>query len=130
MKKRYERSQLRNFGFLIGLGFPIIIGFLFPLIFGHNFRKWTLIVSIPSLILAILKPNLLNKPFQIWMRLGYFLGSINSRLILGLVHIIVLQPTALFMRIFGYDPLQKKTNNLSSFRENNEYKKVNYNKLF
>ena len=130
MRKKNEKSKLRNFGFLIGFGFPVVIGFLIPLLYGHDFRKWTLIIAIPFLILAIFKPNLLDKPFQNWMRLGYFLGLINSRLILGLVHIIVVQPTALIMKIFGYDPLRKKINNLATFRENNEGKKVNFNKIF
>ena len=42
--------------------------------------------------------------------LGNILSWINSRLILGIVFAI-LQPIALIMKIFGYDPLRKKQRN-------------------
>ena len=42
------------------------------------------------------------------MDLGKALGWINSRIILGLVFIIVLQPIAFIMKSFGYDPLKLK----------------------
>ena len=51
------------------------------------------------------------------MALGLVLGWFNSRLILGLVYLIILQPIAIFMKIFGYDPLKKKKNNQKSYRE-------------
>ena len=45
------------------------------------------------------------------MTIGFALGWINSRLILGLVYLIILQPIAIVMKIFGYDPLKKKKSN-------------------
>ena len=51
------------------------------------------------------------------MKLGKILGWINSHLILGLIFIIVLQPTALVMKFFGYDPLRLKKTKTNSYRE-------------
>ena len=117
MRTSISKKQLREFGFLIGLGFPIIIGWLIPAITGHLFRLWTLLLGFPVLILAILKPSLLSYPYKIWIAIGIALGWINSKLILGLVYLIILQPIAIFMNIFGYDPLRKKKSNQLTYRE-------------
>ena len=101
-----------------------------PVLGGHNFRIWTLYVSLPALILGILKPTALKLPYKIWMKIGNILGWINSRLILGIVFIIVLQPIALFMKIFGYDPLRNKNNNKKTYREITKNNTIDYEKIF
>ena len=107
MKKNIPKKVLREFGFLIGFTFPFLIGWILPLIWGHSFRTWTLFISIPSIILAFTKPILLLYPYRAWMKLGHILGGINSRIILGLIFILVLQPIAFLIRLSGYDPLRK-----------------------
>ena len=67
-----SQRQLREFGFLIGVGFPIIIGWLIPRFSGHAFRFWSLWIGIPSLIFGILKPRLLFYPYRAWMSLILF----------------------------------------------------------
>ena len=130
MKESISKKQLREFGFLIGFGFPIIIGWIIPAISGHIFRSWSLWVGCPSLILGILKPSLLFYPYKAWMKLGHALGWINSRIILGLVFILVLQPIAFIMNLFGYDPLRRKKNVEDSYREKNEHRIKNLTRIF
>lgn len=130
MKNAISKKQLREFGLLFGFGFPIIIGWIVPSISGHLFRNWTLWVSIPFLLIGILKPRILLFPYKIWMSLGHALGWINSKLILGLVFIFVLQPIALLMKFVGYDPLRIKKNNKTSYREDKTNYKINLNKIF
>ena len=64
------------------------------------------------------------------MALGLALGWINSRIILGLVFVIVLQPIAFLMRLSGYDPLKKRKNKEISYRENKYNQKVNLTRIF
>ena len=64
------------------------------------------------------------------MSIGLALGWVNSRLILGLVFLFVLQPIALIMRIMGYDPLKIKKNKKSSYREVKTNHEINLNKIF
>ena len=130
MKNKLSHNQLRQFGFIIGFVFPILIGWIIPSIGGHPFRIWTLFIGIPFLVLGILKPNLLKNPYILWIKIGDLLGWINSKIILGLVFLIVLQPIAFIMRIFGYDPLRLKKNNLKTYRENIENDVINYEKIF
>ena len=130
MKSSISLIQLRQFGLLIGIGFIIIIGWILPVIAGHSFRSWTLFISIPFIIIGILKPNLLLYPYKFWMALGDKLGWINSRIILGLVFLLVLLPIALIMKIFGYDPLRKKRGDKNSYREDKKNYKIDLTRIF
>ena len=98
MKTQIAKKELREFGILIGICFPIFVGFIFPFFTGHFLKLWTLWIGIIFLIIAILKPRLLFYPYKIWMKIGDVLGWFNSRLILGLVFILILQPISLLMK--------------------------------
>tara|TARA_Y100001968_G_C18922728_1_gene510535 strand:- start:110 stop:502 length:393 start_codon:yes stop_codon:yes gene_type:complete len=130
MKNNISKKQLREFGFLIGFGFPIVIGWILPMLGGHLFRMWTLWIGIPGIALGLIKPNLLFYPYKAWIQLGYALGWINSRIILGLVFLIVLQPIALIMKITGYDPLRKNKSKKNSYRENKQNHSINLTRIF
>ena len=130
MKNHISKKTLREFGLLIGFIFPFLIGWILPLIGGHSFRTWTLFISVPSIILAFTKPILLLYPYRAWMKLGHILGWLNSRIILGLVFLFVLQPIAFIMRIFGHDPLRTKKLVQKSYRENKTNQKINLKKIF
>ena len=131
MNDTVSKKQLKEFGLLVGLGFPIIIGWIIPSFAGHMFRAWTLLIGFPLLILAFLAPNTLFYPYKFWMKLGHVLGWVNSKVILGLVFIFVLQPIAFVMKFFGYDPLQKKKNsNTTTYREIRSNFKIDLRKIF
>ncbi len=130
MKINISKKILREFGFLIAFVFPILIGWILPYFGGHSFRIWTIWIGFTSLILAIARPNLLYYPYKLWMQLGNILGWINSRLILGLVFILVLLPIALIMQVFGHDPLNTKNIGLKTYREIKKNHKVNFKKIF
>ena len=121
MTKNPSEKELKQFSILIGLIFPLLIGLIIPYLTGHGFRFWTLIIALPVLFLGQVKPILLNKIYKIWMKLGEILGWVNSRLILGLVFVLIIQPTSLIMRLFSYDPLKKKKSSEDSYKE---YRKV------
>ena len=108
MNDNISKRKLREFGFLIGLMFPILLGWAIPSLFGHDFRSWTLFIGTPGLLLGIFSPRLLFYPYKLWIKIGYILGWFNSRIILGLIFILVLIPIALIMKILKYDPLKLK----------------------
>ena len=92
MKEGISKKQLREFGIIVGLLFPFIIGWCIPLLSGNLFRLWTIFVALPFLIIGLAKPQLLLIPYKFWMKLGYSLGWINSKIILGLIFLIILLP--------------------------------------
>ena len=130
MAHSINKKELRNFSFLIGLGFPIVIGLIIPLIYGHEFREWTLWIGGSSIFLGILKPTLLTYPYKVWMKIGHILGRINSPIILGLLFILVVQPIAIIMKIFKYDPLRKNFENKKSYREIRQNEKIDLTRIF
>lgn len=130
IKNRKDLKQLREFGLLIGITFPVLLGWIIPKVYGHPFANWTLFIGIPLLIIGILNPSLLSRPYKLWISLGYSLGWINSHLILGLVFILILQPIAYIMKFSGYDPLRIKRKNKQSYRENINDRVIDLNKIF
>ena len=130
MKKNISKKTLKEFGFLIGFAFPMLVGWALPALGGHSFRLWTIWISLLSLTLALGRPYWLLFPYLAWMKLGLILGWFNSRLILGLVFLLVLQPIALIMRVFGHDPLRMKKIEKESYKEIKTNHKINLNKIF
>ena len=130
MKEITSKKQLREFGLLIGFGFPILIGWLIPSLFGHQFRTWTLWIGVPGLLIGLSAPRLLHYPYKGWMLLGHVLGLINSHIILGLVFILVLQPIAYIMRLTGYDPLRTKRKEEKTYRENRKDHNIDLKRIF
>jgi len=130
MNKDFSKKKLREFGIVFSILFTIFLGFLFPYLGNHPFKLWPIFVSIPFLIIGILKPQLLLIPYKLWMGFGFFLGKINSNIILGFVYLIVLLPIAFIMKLIGYDPLRKKTNDTNSFRERKEGQKTDLKRIF
>ena len=130
MKKKFTKKQLREFSYVLGIGFPLIIGFLMPYFSGHAFKSWTLIFGIVILVIGITYPSALKVPYKLWMLLGHSLGWVNSRLILGLVFLLVLQPIAFVMRFFRYDPLKRKKSNLTSYKEKKNNYKSDLTKIY
>ena len=98
-EKLISKKQLREFGYITGIGIPLIFGYIAPLISGHIFGFWSLWIGVPLFILGILRPRLLFYPYQAWMKIGLTLGWINSRIILGIIFLFVLEPISLFMKL-------------------------------
>ena len=130
-KVTITKRTLREFGFIFGVGLPLIIGWLIPLLFGHAPRIWTLFVGLPTLILSVLFPNFLKLPYKVWMKIGLILGWINSKIILGIVFFLILIPISIMMKLFKHDPLNRKqSNNISTYRELLSNHKIDLTKIF
>ena len=130
MKEIISNRRLREFGLLIGFGFPLLIGWLIPSLTGHGFREWTLWVGFIGLIIGLTSPRLLYYPYKFWMKLGLTLGWVNSKIILGLVYMIVLLPLAFVMRLIGYDPLRTKKNGEKTYKENRKDHQTDLTRIF
>lgn len=130
MTQSPSRKQLREFGFLLAIGFPLLLGWLLPALRGHGFHTWTLWIAIPGLTFGLLAPRVLAWPYRGWMALGHALGWFNSHIILGAVFLLVLQPIAFVMRLTGYDPLRRRQQKLTTYREVREHKAINLTRIF
>ena len=130
MNEKVSSRILREFGFIVGIGLPLIFGWLIPLLSGHAFRIWTIWIGIPIVIIGVINPSSLRILYRGWMFLGSSLGWLNSRIILGLIFLLVLQPIAFLMRIFGYDPLGMKKSNSLSYKDKRKNFNVDLTRIF
>ena len=123
-------KQLRDFGILLGVVFPLLLGWFLPALRSHSFQAWTLWIGIPSLTLGLLAPRTLIWPYRGWMALGHALGWINGHIILGAVFLLVLQPIAAIMRIKGYDPLRRRRTNNNTYKETVSERNLDFKRPF
>ena len=59
-------------------------------------------------LLGFAAPAAIRPLYIAWMCLAFPIGWVVSHLLLGLVYFGLLLPTGLLLRLFGYDPMQRK----------------------
>ena len=103
-------QQLRKFGLLVSILICMIF-FIFPFFLDKHFNYSGLIFSLILIYLSLFSPILLLKPYQIWMKIGKFLGVLNSQLILVIFFYFIITPVALILRCFKAlnNTIDKKT---------------------
>ena len=113
-----DRKGLRDFGLLTGALFAGIFGLFLPWHFGWSWPVWPWALFGALGITALVAPMALNPVYKIWMRFGLVIGSVMSRIILGIVFFLVVTPLGLLMRATGKDPMNRSFDrNCSSYRE-------------
>lgn len=105
---KLDKSGLRKFGLTTGILFAVLFGFFLPWMWQFTAPKWPLILGAVLCSLALVVPRSLAPFYQIWMRLALVLGWINSRVVLGLVFVVLVVPMAIAMRLLGKDPMTRK----------------------
>lgn len=93
----------RSFGLVFSVFFAIIA--IMPLLQGHRPRLWLIILSALFLLIALLKPSLLNSINLVWTKFGIVLHKIVSPIALGFLFFLVVTPIGMLMRFLGKDPL-------------------------
>ena len=110
-------KELRSFGLILAGGLCLFFGILIPWIWDFAAPMWPWIAGGAFAGLGLIAPVALKPLYKVWMLLGFILGWINTRLLLGLVFFILLMPTGLIMRLFGGDPMRRKPDaHLNSYR--------------
>lgn len=70
-------------------------------------RSW-LLAAIVVLVAAMAVPGLLRPFAWLWLKFSELLGSVMSRVVLGLVHFLVIVPVGLIAQVVRGDPLRRK----------------------
>ena len=102
----------RSFGFLFCIVFLAIS--LWPLKSQEDLRLWAFILSLFFLVLGVLNSKFLTPLNKLWLKFGFFLGTIASPVVMGVVFFIVVTPIGLFMRLLGKDLLRISKSELLS----------------
>ena len=104
---RLDKAGLRKFGLTTGIIFAVLFGVVLPWIWGGELHGWPLVVGGILCSLALIVPRSLSSFYKVWMSIALVLGWINSRIILGIIFVLMVTPMALVMRLMGKDPMQR-----------------------
>ncbi len=108
MANAIDTRKLRKFGFTVG-GIFTVLAVLFVLRHKPHVPYYVSIVAGPTLLAgARVWPRALAPVERGWSLLASALGFINTRILLAFVFFVVLAPIALFMRVIGKDPLERR----------------------
>lgn len=104
--QRVKIGSERSFG-LVFAGVFGIIGLL-PLLHERSLRTWALAIGTVFLLLAFIRPGVLAPLNRLWFRLGLALGAVMTPVIMGLLFVVAVIPTALALKLFRKDPMQRR----------------------
>ncbi|MBO8240552.1 hypothetical protein HA152_07525 [Prochlorococcus marinus XMU1412] len=96
----HTKSQLRNAGLVFSFIFFTLF-FLIPYLLHQEFRSLVILFSVIIFSLSYISPYTLRKPYDLWIKLGNFLGKINSLIILTLFFYVLITPVAIVRRLFN-----------------------------
>lgn len=97
----------RAFGLTFAAVFSIIGSAIW--FFSGQLRLWPFIVAVVFAVLALAAPGVLLPLNRLWSWFGGKLGAFNNKIILGLFYILFMIPFGCVMRLFGRDPMARKT---------------------
>lgn len=99
-------KELRQFGLIVG-GVFSVIG-LWPVVFrAESPRLWAIISGSLLIALGAMVPQTLKQVHHGWMKIGHLLGSINTRIILGIIYYLLITPMGIVMRLMGKDSMHR-----------------------
>jgi Saxitoxin biosynthesis operon protein SxtJ len=96
----------RSFGLVFAAVFALIA--LLPLLKGGGVRWWSLALAAVFLALALLIPAVLKPLNVLWFKFGLLVGRVMTPLVMGILYILSVIPTGLFLRATGRDLLRLK----------------------
>lgn len=103
---KIKMGSERSFGLVFAGVFGLIA--LLPLVQGHPVRLWALPVAALFLGIALICPALLAPLNRLWFRFGLALGRVMTPVVMGLVFVVAVIPTALLMKLLRKDPMQRR----------------------
>lgn len=97
--KTLTKSELRKFGLLTGGIFAVLFGILLPWQWSYSHPVWPWVITITLWTPAIAHPQSLQLVYNVWMKIGYTLGWINTRILLGIFYYLIIVPTGILMKL-------------------------------
>jgi hypothetical protein len=106
MNPQTATKDLRQFGLIVG-GIFSVIG-LWPMIVRNESpRFWSLVLGGTLVVLGLVVPQSLKQIHAGWMKIGHVLGTINTRIILGIIYYGLITPMGVVMRFMGKDAMHR-----------------------
>ncbi|MCK4306122.1 MAG: hypothetical protein KAY24_17915, partial [Candidatus Eisenbacteria sp.] len=99
-----ERRRLRSFGLTVGAAFCILAA----LLLWKDRGSWPIFAALGglSLLMAGLAPMALRPIERVWMRVARAMGWVMTRVILGIIFLVIFTPAGLIMKLLRKDPME------------------------
>lgn len=103
-----DRGGLRRFGITIGAIVAGLFGLLLPWIFKHGLPTWPWVLGGGLVAWGIVAPASLRPVYRGWMRLAHLISRVTTPIVLGVVFLLFIVPTALILRLANRDPMARR----------------------
>lgn len=111
-----DKAGLRKFGFTTGAIVAVLFGLVLPYLFDLGWPRWPWILAAVLFAWGAIAPATLRPVYHGWMRFGLLLSKITTPIILTLVYVITIIPTAIILRLARKDLLHRKFDDSDSYR--------------
>ncbi|KJR40711.1 hypothetical protein MCHI_003387 [Candidatus Magnetoovum chiemensis] len=101
-----KKKDLKNFSLIWAI--ILLVLSLYPILKGAELRIWTLCFSAAFVLIAFIKPQIIAGFYRLWLRIGEFIASIITRIIMFILFYGLFTASAFVLRILGKDLLSKK----------------------
>ena len=106
MNHKSSMKELRQFGLIVG-GIFFVIGLWPAIVRSEDPRLWSLVLGGTLVVFGLALPQSLKHIHSGWMKIGHVLGTINTRIILGIIYYALITPMGVIMRLMGKDSMHR-----------------------
>lgn len=102
-----DATGLRRFALQVGGLTALLFGVALPWLFGFAYPLWPWLAGGGLISWGLVAPTTLRPIYLVWMRCGVIVHRIVSPIVLGVIFLLVITPTACIRRLFGHDAIAR-----------------------
>ena len=112
-----DRKGLQHFAWTFAAVVASLFGLILPWLLDLDWPWEPWVIAIVFFAWGLVAPNTLRSFYRLWMRFGYVMNAIMTRIVLGVVFYAVLLPYGFLFRLARKDPMHRTwEHQLSSYR--------------
>ena len=102
-----NQKGLRNFAWMFAAVVASLFGLILPWLLDLDWPWEPWVIAIVFFAWGLVAPNTLRPFYRLWMRFGFVMNAIMTRIVLGVVFYAVLLPYGLVFRLARKDPMHR-----------------------
>ena len=112
-----DRKGLRNFAWMFAVVMASLFGLILPWLLKRDWPWEPWVIAAAFFAWGLIAPTTVRPFYWLWMRFGFVMNAIVTRIILGVVFYVVILPFGLALRLRRRDSLHRKwDHDLQSYR--------------
>ena len=103
-----DRKGLQNFAWMFAAVVASLFGLILPWFLQRDWPWEPWVIAAVFFTCGLIAPSTVRPFYRLWVRFGFVMNAIVTRIILGVVFYIVILPFGLVFRLRRRDPLHRK----------------------